>query len=406
SIDDIVSELNEKVNARVAELSDQKKRKFSPWLIRIAAAVAVLLLITTLVLVSFMNNKTSEVFTQYFEPYNSQQKTIVADSVYVERGLVDELINEPYEFQDMEEELQEQTRTEGKKSGERESTVTKSSTGQSGDGITNVTRHDDNQNFKTVSTPLTIDAEEHDDTDSDDRFKNDLNSSGDNEIDQDIILSRLEEKEEIAADKSEDEKKLAKDAIVCNTETADIRSNRAKEKDRNKPEAGKDIAKTEAQPPAGNLKLTLDCTIVYSDEAPAYFGVSQEYRNADMTGGAYGGTVNDRFMIAMDLYQKKQYKEAIIRFENVIKDEPTHYQALFYSAVSYLSENMPDKEIKNLDKVIMIKDGNLYEAAVWYKSLALIRNDNPEPARTLLEDIIDMGGEYKGKAEEVLEQIK
>lgn len=108
---------------------------------------------------------------------------------------------------------------------------------------------------------------------------------------------------------------------------------------------------------------------------------------------------------AMKQYEEKDYAGANGNFKQILVSDPANYNALFYSAVSYLSLNKPDSAILNLDKVLKIKDGEFYEAAQWYKSLAFIKQNKKNKAKKLLNEIIANGGSYKSKAEATLKEL-
>ncbi len=112
------------------------------------------------------------------------------------------------------------------------------------------------------------------------------------------------------------------------------------------------------------------------------------------------------FNMAIQQYEAKNYADAIALFQNILINEPDNYNTLYYSAVSYLEINKPGKAIVNFDKVLMLKEGEFYEAAKWYKALAYIKKDEPETAGKLLKEIIETGGAFKTKAEEMLEDLQ
>ena len=66
---------------------------------------------------------------------------------------------------------------------------------------------------------------------------------------------------------------------------------------------------------------------------------------------------------AIQKYEAGRHSEAVPLFEQVLSTDPSNTQALFYSSVSYLSLNKPEKAIVNLDKVLASKDRSFYEPA-------------------------------------------
>lgn len=111
--------------------------------------------------------------------------------------------------------------------------------------------------------------------------------------------------------------------------------------------------------------------------------------------------------VGMQKYQQKDYAGAAMDFETTLKNEPDNYNALFYSAVSYLSTGETDKAIVNLNKVLLKKDGELYDAAQWYLSLAYIKKNDTESARkNLIELQQNSKSRYQKQADETLKQIR
>ena len=109
---------------------------------------------------------------------------------------------------------------------------------------------------------------------------------------------------------------------------------------------------------------------------------------------------------AMKKYEEKDYGGAITSYDGVLASDSNNYDALFYSGVSYLSLDKPDKAIVDLDKVLKMKDGKYYEAAQWYKALALIKQNDDKEAKKLLREIISNGGTYKSQANDTFNQLK
>src|SRR5665213_59090 len=129
-------------------------------------------------------------------------------------------------------------------------------------------------------------------------------------------------------------------------------------------------------------------------------GVVNNENLAGARGNTQSYTIDNRSSLdtAMKKYDEKDYGGAIISYEKVLDIDANNYEALFYSGVSYLSLNKPDKAIADLDKVLKKKDGQYYEAAQWYKALALIKLNDDKGAKKLLKEIISNGGTYKSQA--------
>lgn len=132
-------------------------------------------------------------------------------------------------------------------------------------------------------------------------------------------------------------------------------------------------------------------------------------------GATQGGKSNSGYYVVdnkagldtgMKKYEEKDYGGAISSYDGVLASDPNNYDALFYSGVSYLSLNKPDKAIVALDKVLKVKDGKYYEAAQWYKALALIKQNDDKGAKKILREIISNGGTYKNQANDTYNKLK
>lgn len=126
------------------------------------------------------------------------------------------------------------------------------------------------------------------------------------------------------------------------------------------------------------------------------------------TTSAGGSTVGRQSAdIAMQKYEQKNYAGAAEDFEKTLAKEPNNYNALFYSAVSYLSTDQTDKAITNLNKVLEKKNGELYDAAQWYLSLAYIKkNDTQNARKNLIELQNNSNSKYQKQADETLREMK
>ncbi len=111
--------------------------------------------------------------------------------------------------------------------------------------------------------------------------------------------------------------------------------------------------------------------------------------------------------LAMKKYEQKNYPGAAEDFEKILAKDPNNYNALFYSAVSYLSTGQPDKAITNLNKVLEKKDGELYDSAQWYLSLAYIKKSDTQNARKNLTELQkNSKSKYQKQADATLREMQ
>jgi tetratricopeptide (TPR) repeat protein len=104
-------------------------------------------------------------------------------------------------------------------------------------------------------------------------------------------------------------------------------------------------------------------------------------------------------------FKQKKYKEAVVTFEEFLKENKSESGAYIYSALA-------QAELKNFDEAIEILDtlkkSDLIDAekAYWYKSLVYLKSNQTEKAKKELQYIIDNSLFNKQKATELLDKLK
>ncbi len=105
----------------------------------------------------------------------------------------------------------------------------------------------------------------------------------------------------------------------------------------------------------------------------------------------------------IDLYNKKDYDEAITSFKQYIADYPDDHDAKLYSAVSLLEKDRPDEVILLLSPIKNLKDFEMAGDVDWYLALAYLKTGEIGKAKQLLTAIEDL--DYQEKANELLEKL-
>jgi tetratricopeptide (TPR) repeat protein len=109
--------------------------------------------------------------------------------------------------------------------------------------------------------------------------------------------------------------------------------------------------------------------------------------------------------ISMKADEKVQ-EDVLEEHTGILKKNPADYSSLYYSGVSYFNLKKYKKCIKQLDKVIEVKNAEFYEDALWYKAQALIALNKKEEAIPILDLIISGGAKYTKQAEAKKEEIR
>lgn len=104
-------------------------------------------------------------------------------------------------------------------------------------------------------------------------------------------------------------------------------------------------------------------------------------------------------------YKANKFKEAILWFEKYLLTDVTNQQVLLYTGISYLNINNADKALIYLERTLAGAQYNYYEAAKYYKALALIKKNERKEAKALLQDVVKQSGDYKQRAADVLKDL-
>jgi len=114
------------------------------------------------------------------------------------------------------------------------------------------------------------------------------------------------------------------------------------------------------------------------------------------------------FIQGMSFYQKENYAEAIKKLSMAVEKNPIEVEFHFYLGLCYLLERKPDPDqaILQLQKAIELSGNSLLEKCYWYLGNAYLLKEDAEGALTAFEKVVDMEGDYKGAAHELIAGIK
>ncbi|NNM15865.1 MAG: hypothetical protein HKO56_04330 [Bacteroidia bacterium] len=115
--------------------------------------------------------------------------------------------------------------------------------------------------------------------------------------------------------------------------------------------------------------------------------------------------INEHYVSGEKEYNAKNYQQAKLWFEKALQIDEGHYQSNFYAGLCALQLEQTNESIDYLNKVIDKENEVLYEAGLWYSALAQIKIEDNRKAKKHLKKIISLNGEYKTRAEELLEDL-
>lgn len=112
------------------------------------------------------------------------------------------------------------------------------------------------------------------------------------------------------------------------------------------------------------------------------------------------------FYEGMVFYEDGNYGKALRKFNKVLNNDPNILPALFYGGLCNMELNQLNKAINNFDEVLEVSGNAYYDAAEWYKALALIKKKKRGEAREVLDDLSRRSGEYQDDAAKLLEDLE
>jgi tetratricopeptide (TPR) repeat protein len=100
---------------------------------------------------------------------------------------------------------------------------------------------------------------------------------------------------------------------------------------------------------------------------------------------------------AMKSFNSGDYKASSEQFTEILKEQPTNADALYFGGISdYINGNTKKSE-KNFDK--LLKDGTKFtEGSKWYKANILLKKGKRDEAKKILDELANSNGSYKERA--------
>lgn len=112
------------------------------------------------------------------------------------------------------------------------------------------------------------------------------------------------------------------------------------------------------------------------------------------------------FINAVKLYNQNKYREAIVGFEKVLKNEPANNAAKLFLGICYTETHQYKNAATQFTKIISGKDPIFEEHASWYLSLCYLKTNNAGLAKNILLNLVHTNSFYEDKASELLKDMK
>ena len=152
--------------------------------------------------------------------------------------------------------------------------------------------------------------------------------------------------------------------------------------------ADKDVRAKAAAPASESIQLS-------EVKSPAVLSAASAKKSTENPG------VQITFNEGLNYYKNADYKRALTLFEKAIQ----HPEASFYAGSCMLSLENPHKAIRYFDTYLAGGSAKFKEAALWYKGLAYLKTDDKKKAKTALEQVITLKGEFEQQARELLRKL-
>ncbi len=134
----------------------------------------------------------------------------------------------------------------------------------------------------------------------------------------------------------------------------------------------------------------------------------EKYYNPEIASLTLRGDLDGESMLvnAMDLYNKKQYSEAIALFETLLKEDDSKMGLNLYSGISHMEIKEFKAANERFTKIINNKPNPFVESATWYLGMCYIMTDDRERAAEQFEALAKHSKYYEKDAKRILRRIK
>ena len=126
---------------------------------------------------------------------------------------------------------------------------------------------------------------------------------------------------------------------------------------------------------------------------------AMNFRSADVN-------INNDLRTAMQYYENKDFRNALVLFEKILKDDSSRIGLNLYSGISHMEVREYNDANSRFQKIIDNQYSLYIEQAEWYLGFCYLMTDNTEKAKQQFEQIAAQDGYYSPKALEILNKMK
>ena len=126
---------------------------------------------------------------------------------------------------------------------------------------------------------------------------------------------------------------------------------------------------------------------------------------SNMTFRSADNNLNSSLSKAMQLYENKNFADALVLFEEILQSDPDRVGLNLYSGISRMELHEYEKAGTSFDKVINDQFNLYIEQAEWYLSLCYIITNQNDKAVQLLDKIVDNKSYNYKAAKRILKKL-
>jgi tetratricopeptide (TPR) repeat protein len=116
-------------------------------------------------------------------------------------------------------------------------------------------------------------------------------------------------------------------------------------------------------------------------------------------------TTVDSYKKAFQLYEQKEYSNALEQFRVILKDSATSSSVNLYAGLCALELNDPTTAVSYFEAVIASSPNDFSETAKWYAALAYLKAGNKEKAIFYLDQLKD-DSFYHARARDLMKELE
>ncbi|MBN1116970.1 MAG: hypothetical protein JXA77_07195 [Bacteroidales bacterium] len=115
---------------------------------------------------------------------------------------------------------------------------------------------------------------------------------------------------------------------------------------------------------------------------------------------------NNELAEAINYYNSKKFNEAIIIFEELLKENSSMMGLNLYSGISHLETQNYTTAHKRFQTIIDNKPNPFVESATWYLGMSYLMTNRNQEAKQRFDELASKEGYYQEQAKELLKRIK